>query len=251
MRPYLASTMCFCAARLIRKLPRRCTLSTVSQSSSDILNSRLSRSRPALLTSTVGPPSSLATRLTAASTWSVWLTSAPTPRARPPASVISLTVPRQLCSSRSSTATAMPSAARRRATAAPMPRPAPVTMATRCVSCDIRFPPGWGSAMRVLTGQYPTTEPSSATGPRGSHRDRRSSPGPAEDPDTTGFVDRLVPDPRVLAGDEQGDVGGLGIVAAVGAVEHDVASGGVAGVCDPENVGPGRQRGEEGGGGGG
>ena len=71
----------------------RWTSITVSQSSSDILNSRLSRSRPALLTRTVGAPSSSATRLTAASTWSVLLTSAPTPRALPPASVISLTVP--------------------------------------------------------------------------------------------------------------------------------------------------------------
>src|ERR1700761_440219 len=107
--------------------------------------------------------------------------------------------------------------------------------------------------MHVLTGQYPTTEPSSATDPRGSHRDCRSSPGPAENPDTADVVDHLVPDPRVLAGNERRDVGGLGIVAAVGAVEHDVPGAGVAAVADPERVGPGGQRGQqvEGGGDGG
>ena len=49
--------MCFCTARLNRNAPRRWTAITVSQSSSVILNSRLSRSTPALLTSTVGGPS--------------------------------------------------------------------------------------------------------------------------------------------------------------------------------------------------
>ena len=62
MRPQPASTMCFCTARLNRNAPRRWTAITVSQSSSVILNSRLSRGTPALLTSTVGGPSSSATR---------------------------------------------------------------------------------------------------------------------------------------------------------------------------------------------
>src|SRR5579871_420402 len=126
--------MCFCTARVIRNAPRRCTPSTVSQSSSVILNSRLSRITPALLTSTTGAPSSPATRSTAASTWSRWLTSAPTATARPPASAISFTVPAQAASSRSRTATAIPSAASLRAVAAPMPRAAPVTIATVCVT---------------------------------------------------------------------------------------------------------------------
>src|SRR2546429_262465 len=56
---------------------------TVSQSSSVILNSRLSRITPALFTSTVGSPSSAATRSTAARTWAPSLTSAPTASARP------------------------------------------------------------------------------------------------------------------------------------------------------------------------
>src|SRR6185312_6268003 len=127
--------MCFCAARLIRNAPRRCTPSTVSQSFSVILNRRLSRITPALLTRTTGGPSSAATLPTAASTWSAWLTSAPTANARPPAAVIASTVPAQVAPSRSSTATALPSPASLRAVAAPMPRAAPVTMATRCASC--------------------------------------------------------------------------------------------------------------------
>ena len=49
--------------------------------------------------------------------------------ARPPAPVISSTVPAHLASSRSRTATAIPSAASRRAVAAPMPRAEPVTIA--------------------------------------------------------------------------------------------------------------------------
>src|SRR6266568_3050039 len=129
--------MYFWAALLIRNAPRRCTPSTVSQSFSDILNSRLSRITPALLTSTTGGPRSAATLPTAASTWSAWLTSAPTAIAVPPASLMASTVPAQVAASRSSTATAIPSPPRRRAVAAPMPRAAPVTMATRCASCGI------------------------------------------------------------------------------------------------------------------
>src|SRR3984957_17857323 len=126
--------MCFCTARLIRKAPRRCTPSTVSQSSSLILNSRLSRITPALLTSTVGAPSSATTRSTAALTCSLLLTSAPTATARPPASAISFTVPAHAVSSRSRTATAIPSAASLRAVAAPMPRAEPVTIAILSVT---------------------------------------------------------------------------------------------------------------------
>ena len=62
------------------------------------------------------------------------LTSAPTASARPPAASIASTVPLPAASSRSRTATANPSCASRSAVAAPMPRAAPVTMATRAVS---------------------------------------------------------------------------------------------------------------------
>src|SRR6202043_1145522 len=91
MGPHLASTMSFWQARDIRNAPFRWTHITVSQSDSDILNSRLSRVTPALLTSTVGPPSSAATFSTAALTWSALETSAPTATALPPASSISPT----------------------------------------------------------------------------------------------------------------------------------------------------------------
>ena len=89
---------------------------------------------PALFTSTVGSPSSAATRSTAARTWLPSLTSAPTASARPPASAISFTVPAQAASSRSRTATAIPSVASRRAVAAPMPRAEPVTIAILSVT---------------------------------------------------------------------------------------------------------------------
>ena len=68
IRPNFCSTMYFCTARLIRNAPRKCTPMTVSQSSSVILNSRLSRITPALLTSTAGGPSSAAIASTAAAT---------------------------------------------------------------------------------------------------------------------------------------------------------------------------------------
>ncbi len=68
IRPHRDATMCRCAARLARKNPRRCTAMTVSQSSSLILNSRLSRVIPALLTKIPSEPSSAATRSTAAVT---------------------------------------------------------------------------------------------------------------------------------------------------------------------------------------
>src|ERR1700677_4266897 len=54
--------------------------------------------------------------------------------ARPPAPAISLTVPAHAASSRSRTPTAIPSAASRRAVAAPSPRAAPVTIAIRSVT---------------------------------------------------------------------------------------------------------------------
>ena len=58
--------MYFCAALVIRNGPRRLTAITESHCSSVILNSMASRVIPALLTSTVGSPSSAATRSTAA-----------------------------------------------------------------------------------------------------------------------------------------------------------------------------------------
>src|SRR6185437_5249987 len=132
MRPHLAATMYCWTARVIRNAPFKWTFMTVSQSASDILNSRLSRVTPALLTSTVGSPSSATTFSTAALTWSLSETSAPTAIALPPACSISPTVRAPSSSLRSSTATDIPSSARRLAVPAPMPRAAPVTIAIRC-----------------------------------------------------------------------------------------------------------------------
>jgi hypothetical protein len=92
---------------------------------------------PALLIRTVGGPSSSATRCTAAATAPASLTSAPTPSAVPPAPSIAATVSAQLDSFRSTTATANPSSANRLATAAPMPRAAPVTIATRVTATEL------------------------------------------------------------------------------------------------------------------
>src|SRR6267154_1627196 len=154
--------MNFCAARLIRNAPRRCTPSTMSQSSSDILNSRLSLMIPALLIRTTGGPSSAATLPTAVATCSASLTSAPTATARPPAAVIASTVGAQALASRSRTPTAMPSEASRLAVAAPMPRAAPVTMATRDESVGIcwfslvvRCHPWLGGAALLTRGTTP------------------------------------------------------------------------------------------------
>ena len=110
---------------------------TVSQSDSLILNSRLSRSTPALLTRIVGAPSSAATARRRPRPGRSSETSQPTASALPPAAVIFSTVSLQAASSRSSTATARPSAASRTAVAAPMPRAAPVTTATRCSVVDM------------------------------------------------------------------------------------------------------------------
>ncbi len=135
-----------CVARDIRKAPRRCTPRTTSQSSAVILKSRLSRVTPALLISTVGAPSSSATRATAVATASSSATSAPTPRALPPAETIASTVAPQAAASRSSTATANPSLASLLATAAPMPRAAPVTIAvlfSPLTTSSILAPPSW------------------------------------------------------------------------------------------------------------
>src|SRR5215211_4488157 len=118
------------AARVIRKAPRRCTSMTESQSLALILKIKLSLMMPALLIKTVTGPSSAAVRCTAVPAALSSATSAPRGIARPPSSMISFAVRALPCSSRSTTPTAIPSAASRRAIAAPMPRAPPVTMAT-------------------------------------------------------------------------------------------------------------------------
>src|SRR4051812_16632231 len=192
--------MYFCTARVIRNAPLRCTFMTMSQSSSDILNSMLSRVTPALLISTVGAPSSSATRATAASTWAGSLTSAPTAIARPPADSIASTVPFAEPSSRSSTPTAKPSSASRRAVAAPIPRAAPVTMATRAVPASLM-----NRSLRLGAGCPGRELPARSTGPRRT-RYVRARGGPASGTGGRGSqAEEVAQRPRGHAGDEQHD----------------------------------------------
>src|SRR6266568_2583593 len=111
---------------------------------------------PALLTTTVGPPSDPASCSTAAVTEASSDTSAPRATAFPPASVMAWTVSAQWAASRSRTPTASPSAARRLATAAPIPRAAPETTAT--LSAMVIDPP---SAVRTGPVHYAAYEPES------------------------------------------------------------------------------------------
>src|SRR5215469_11359286 len=132
-RQYAAA--CF----VVLNVPRMCTRTTASHSSSLMLKTIRSRRMPATLTSTSSlPNSSMACRIMpSAAAWSV--TSAVLAAARPPASSISRTtwcagpaswpVP-STCTPRSFTTTAAPSRANSFAIPAPMPRPAPVTTAT-------------------------------------------------------------------------------------------------------------------------
>src|SRR5215472_1900804 len=197
IRPKRWSTIYFWVARVMRNAPRRCTPMTVSQSLSVILNSMLSRITPALLTSTPGGPSSATTLSTPAATWSGWLTSAPTAMARPPAAVIASTVPPASASFRSSTATAIPSAARRREIAAPMPRAPPVTIAIRC-SSDMRssrrsllvllqLAPGQRALVHLVRAVGEPQRP--GAGPQVGQREVLADPGRAV------HLDRLVDHP--------------------------------------------------------
>src|SRR5215469_18321448 len=137
MRPYFCWTMCCCAARLHRNAPLRWTFITVSQSSSLILKSRLSRSTPALFTRMSSRPNRSTPCATAASTAS-WLdTSQETASACEPACSIWAATCLQFSRSTSARITCAPSSAKRRAVAAPIPLPAPVIKATRPSSFPI------------------------------------------------------------------------------------------------------------------
>src|SRR5918992_6173328 len=132
--PYSCSTMYLCAALEHRKLPFRWMSSTVSQSSSLILKTRVSRKTPALLTRMSIRPKRLATSSKALSTCWALDTSHAIANASTPAASTASTVCRQASAERSSTATLAPSCASRIASAAPMPRAAPVTTAVRPLS---------------------------------------------------------------------------------------------------------------------
>src|SRR5215212_7791985 len=137
--PYSCSTMYFCTALEQRKLPLRCTSSTLSQSSSLILNERLSRNSPALLTRMSIRPKRWKISSNAFSTCCALDTSHAITIASAPAASTPSTVSWQASADRSRTATFAPSCASRIASAAPMPRAAPVTTAVRPSS--LKSPP--------------------------------------------------------------------------------------------------------------
>src|SRR5215210_3718780 len=129
--PYSCSTMYFWAALEHRKLPLRTTSSTLSQSSSLILNERLSRKSPALLTRMSIRPKRCTISSNAFSTCCALDTSQAIAIASDPAASTASTVSWQASADRSRTATFAPSCASLMASAAPMPRAAPVTAAVR------------------------------------------------------------------------------------------------------------------------
>src|SRR5215207_3601527 len=135
--PYSCSTMYFCAALEQRKLPLRCTSSTLSQSSSLILNERLSRNSPALLTRMSIRPKRCTISSNAFSTCCALDTSQAIAIASDPTASTASTVSWQASAERSRTATFAPSCASRMASAAPMPRAAPVTIAVRPSSLKV------------------------------------------------------------------------------------------------------------------
>ncbi len=121
---------------------------TESHSSSDVLTSIRSRTKPALLTRMSSPPYvSIACR-TIDSAWAKSATSAPLVTASPPSARISATTASAGDSSfspasetpKSLTTTFAPCRASSSACARPMPRPAPVTIAIRPARRVMRAP---------------------------------------------------------------------------------------------------------------
>src|SRR5215212_2010108 len=137
--PYSCSTMYFCAALEHRKLPLRWTSSTLSQSSSLILNERLSRNSPALLTRMSIRPKRCTISSKAFSTCCALDTSQAIAIASDPAASTASTVSWHASADKSRTATFAPSCASRMASAAPIPRADPVTTAVRPSSLKIHL----------------------------------------------------------------------------------------------------------------
>src|SRR5262245_57551414 len=122
------------AARVQRKTPLSTTATLRSQVASSIWRRSSPSATAALLTRTSTRPKADRVSSTARSTSAARETSASTNRARPPSRSISSAVPRPPSGFQSTTTTAAPSAAYRRAIAWPMPEPAPVIRATRSCS---------------------------------------------------------------------------------------------------------------------
>jgi hypothetical protein len=120
------------------------TLTAITRSQSSTLSSTAvpGRSVPALLNSTSSRPNCSTVLATMASTEAASATSTSMATAWPPPSLMAATVSSALRRRTSATATAAPSAAKRIALAAPMPEPAPVTIAI-LFSSSMRTPEVW------------------------------------------------------------------------------------------------------------
>ncbi len=103
------------AARAQVNVPRRCTWTTVSKSSSDMFHSTLSRSTPALVTMASSRPKLVTARSTRACAASLLPTPTTSATARPPAAVIACTVACAASALTSLTTTPAPAAASARA----------------------------------------------------------------------------------------------------------------------------------------
>ena len=131
MRPLPCLIMCAAAARAHTMAPRRFTSSVSWKSSSVSSSSEASLRTPALLTRMSRRPHSSTTRSSVRSTAKASVMSLVKDSASPPPRAICSAVWVTPAASRSRSATCAPARASIRAVAAPMPRPAPVTTATR------------------------------------------------------------------------------------------------------------------------
>src|SRR5213078_3190799 len=129
--PLFCRIISFVAARVRRNAPRRLTSMTWSQSSSFMRTRRPSRMTPALLTRMSTRPNRCLAASTNRSASSRITASATTPRTAPPCASSSFAERWSRSASRPETTTAAPSSASNAAIARPMPRPPPVTIATR------------------------------------------------------------------------------------------------------------------------
>src|SRR5437773_1121764 len=111
------------------KWPRRCTRSTRSHSSGDIVKTIRSRSTPALFTTMSSPPNDSSAAASIASPVAQSPTSPAQTTARPPAAMISAATAWTAGPGRSLSTSAAPAAASAIASARPRPLAAPVTMA--------------------------------------------------------------------------------------------------------------------------
>src|SRR5215212_6311691 len=182
------------AWRVGQKWPFRCTPTTASHSASDIENTIRSRRMPALLTSTSRRPNASTASATMRPASSKLVMSAPLTIASPPMSSIAATT--SLAGPRSDpvpsgrlprsfTTTWAPSDASIRACSRPMPRPAPVTIATRPSHNPTIAPsPSFLTATSSSQASPPATDPSPVHSYPGSV-DRRTkivaTVGPASD----------------------------------------------------------------------